>query len=132
MFTKSFLKKIAKKEKVPFQLLENGIRKKEIIIPLNANKNLKDVTAIGKNLKVKINTNIGTSTDKTELKGEIDKLKMAIDSGSDTIMDLSIGDNLKKAREKIIKYSTIPVGTVPIYEIAKDAENRKGSFDKIN
>ena len=87
--------------------------------------------SIGENLKIKINTNIGTSTDENELKNELSKLKVAIDNGSDSIMDLSIGNNLRKIRKEIIKHSTVPVGTVPIYEIAKDVEDRRGGFDKI-
>ncbi|MCM8774365.1 MAG: phosphomethylpyrimidine synthase ThiC, partial [Candidatus Omnitrophica bacterium] len=78
-----------------------------------------------------INTNIGTSPEKKEYKDEIEKLKIAISLGTDTVMDLSTGGNLKKIRKEIIKYSSVPVGTVPIYEIAKNTENKKGSFDKF-
>ena len=35
-------------------------------------------------------------------------------------------------RRKIISQSSVPVGTVPIYEVAKEVERRKGSFDKMN
>jgi len=36
--------------------------------------------------------------------------------GSDTIMDLSTGDNIHETREWIIRNSPVPIGTVPIYQ----------------
>ena len=47
-------------------------------------------------------------------------------------MDLSVGGNLKKMRGQILKYSPIPVGTVPIYEIAVNAKKDKGNFLKFS
>ncbi len=132
MLTKNLLKKVAKKERVPLVYLEKEIKKGRVVIPLNSKKEIREITAIGKGLKIKINTNIGTSTDETGLKDEIQKLKASIDAGTDTIMDLSVGGDLHKARKKIISASSVPVGTVPLYEIAKEAEKRRGNFDKFN
>ena len=131
MFSRAFLKKLARKENVPFSYLEKKLKEGRVIIPLNSKKEIKGIVAIGEGLKVKINTNIGTSTDIADLKEEVDKLKTAINTGTDTVMDLSIGENIDKIRKTIVKNSSVPVGTVPIYEAAQTAEKRRGSIDKI-
>ncbi len=131
MFSKSFLKKLARKESVTSSYLEKVLREGKAVIPLNKKKDIKGIVAIGKGLKVKTNTNIGVSTDIADLKNEIEKLKIAIETGTDTIMDLSIGENIRKIRKEIIKNSTVPIGTVPIYEAAQEIEKRKGSMDKM-
>jgi len=46
-------------------------------------------------------------------------------------MDLSVGGNLKKIRKEVIRNSPIPIGTVPIYEIAVNASRKKGNFLKF-
>lgn len=132
MFKKSFLKEIAKKETVPLPFLEKNLKAGKIVIPLNKKRSIPNSIAIGEGLRIKINANIGTSTERLSLAEEIKKLKTAIRFGADTVMDLSIADNLSKVREKILQESTIPVGTVPIYEAAKLANKRKGNFDKMN
>ena len=131
MFKRSFIKEVAKKEKVSLKFLEDKIKNGRVVIPINIGKEINRYVGIGEDLKVKINTNIGTSTDKTEIKDELQKLKMAISLGTDTIMDLSVGGDLKKIRKQIINKSSVPVGTVPIYEVAKEVERRRGSIDKI-
>lgn len=74
--------------------------------------------AIGESLRTKVNANIGTSVDSADIKVELEKLNAAIEAGADTVMDLSTGGDLAAIRKEIIANSTIPVGTVPIYEAA--------------
>ena len=62
---------------------------------------------------------------------ELKKLKVAVKYGADTVMDLSIGHNISEIRSKILGNSPIPVGTVPIYEIAVNAQKRNGDFLKF-
>ncbi|MCF7892761.1 MAG: phosphomethylpyrimidine synthase ThiC, partial [Candidatus Omnitrophica bacterium] len=131
MFKKSFLKNIAKKEKVSLSFLEKQLKDKKAVIPLNNQKELKNPVVIGDGFKVKINTNIGISSEKPDISGEIKKLKEAIRCGSDTVMDLSIGKNPSLLRKQIIKKSIIPLGTVPIYEAAVNAEKKNGSFEQM-
>ena len=131
MFKKSFLKKIAKKEKVSCQLIEKGLNEGTIVIPLNNKKEIGKPVAIGENLKIKINTNLGISTDKANLEEELEKLHTAIKYGTDAIMDLSVGKEITKVRKEIISHSSVPVGTVPIYEAAIEVERKKGSFEKM-
>ncbi len=131
-FKKAFLKELAKKEKVGLSFLEDQIKKGRVVIPLNKKHKIPTPVAIGEGLKIKINTNLGTSTSCTELKDEIEKLKIAIASGTHTVMDLSVGGDSRSVRKEILKNSTVPVGTVPLYEAAKYAEEKKGSLEKMN
>lgn len=131
MSGKSFYKYIAKKECVSASFLEKQINQGRAVIPLNKKRNIKNPIAIGEGLKIKINANIGISTEETAISNEIEKLKTAVQYGAHTIMDLSVGNALKKVREEIIANCPVPLGTVPIYEIAADVEKRKGDFEKI-
>lgn len=72
--------------------------------------------AIGKDLKIKINANIGTSNYNITPEMELEKLQMAIKYGADTIMDLSTGGDIREMRRTVLRESQIPVGTVPVYE----------------
>lgn len=127
----SLLIDIAKKEEVSLDFLKSKILSGEIVIPLNKIHKIPNPCAIGKNLSVKINANIGTSTDEKDLKDELKKLEIAIKYGSDTVMDLSIGGDLKKILKTILDKSSIPVGTVPIYEATVTAQNKKRNFLKL-
>src|SRR5919205_1905344 len=71
---------------------------------------------IGKVARVKINANIGTSAVTSSLDGEVEKLRLAVRYGADTVMDLSTGKNIDAVREAIIAASPVPIGTVPIYQ----------------
>ena len=48
-----------------------------------------DPSGIGKDLSTKINVNLGTSRDWTDLDMEMEKVKSAVDMGAEAIMDLS-------------------------------------------
>jgi phosphomethylpyrimidine synthase len=65
-----------------------------------------------------VNANIGSSAGCEDVYLELKKLDAAIEACADTVMDLSTGENLKKIRTLILKKSIVPVGTVPIYEMA--------------
>ncbi|MDD2688823.1 MAG: phosphomethylpyrimidine synthase ThiC [Candidatus Omnitrophica bacterium] len=118
------MKRIASDEGVTPSRIMRLIKEGRVVIPLNKNHSIKSPCGIGTGLRTKINANIGTSTDKSEIKDELKKLGVAIKYGADTVMDLSVGANLRKIRKSILKYSSVPVGTVPIYEIAVNAQNK--------
>ena len=86
------------------------------IIPSNINHKELEPMVIGQNFLVKINANIGNSAVISDVYDEVEKLIWSIRWGSDTIMDLSTGDNIHYIREWIIRNSPVPVGTVPIYQ----------------
>jgi phosphomethylpyrimidine synthase len=62
------------------------------------------------------------------LKLELKKLKASIEAGADTVMDLSIGGNVDRIRRALIKASTVPLGTVPIYQVALETRKQKKAF----
>src|SRR5689334_7724868 len=90
-----------------------------MVIPANINhlKHNLDPMAIGRASKTKINANMGASPVSSSTDEEVEKLKFAERWGADTVMDLSTGGNLDECREAIIRNSTVPIGTVPIYSM---------------
>lgn len=124
----ALMKKIARQEKIAPGLLMQRIKEGKIVITANKKHDIKTPCGIGYGLRTKINANIGTSTDKPQLAGELKKLSVAVKYGTDTIMDLSVGGNITKIREKILEYSPVPVGTVPVYEISVNARKNKRDF----
>lgn len=131
MFKDSFLKTLAKKETVPLAFLKKQLSRGRIVIPLNKKRKISNPCAVGEGLKVKINTNLGLSTKAHNIQDEVKKMACAIKYGSDTIMDLSVSDNLVTLRKQLIKKSTVPLGTVPIYEIALEVKRRRGGIEDI-
>ncbi|MFH1868309.1 MAG: phosphomethylpyrimidine synthase ThiC [Candidatus Omnitrophota bacterium] len=124
------VRKIASREKVTPKFILKGISKGTIVIPANRSRKLKTPCAIGKGLRTKINANLGTSPYYGTPAEELKKLDICLRYKADTVMDLSIGDNLKKVRKAILKNSSIPVGTVPLYEVAVSAAKKKRRFDE--
>src|SRR5256885_10690174 len=84
--------------------------------------------AIGKVARVKINANIGNSQVSSDVNGEIEKLRVAVKYGADTVMDLSTGGNIDGIRRAIIDASPVPIGTVPIYQAVQGGPD--GKWDK--
>lgn len=102
----------------------------EAVIPANPNhETLTRFTAIGAGMKVKVNANLGTSYDYIHPEEELAKVAAAIEYGADTLMDLSTGGDLRAMRLDTLAQSSIPVGTVPIYEAEFLAARRKSFFD---
>ena len=76
-----------------------------------------DAMAIGRATKTKVNANMGASPVSSSTAEEVEKLHWAVRWGADTVMDLSTGGNLDECRDAIIRNSTVPIGTVPIYSM---------------
>ncbi len=123
---------ISKQEDIPSGHLIKKIASGEVAIFSNNIRRPKKLCAVGSGLKTKVNVNLGVSTDKSDINLEIKKLRASIDLKADTVMDLSIGKDIAKMRNIILEKSVIPVGTVPIYEIAWITENRFGSFLRMD
>ncbi len=86
---------------------------------------------IGAGLRVKVNANIGTSPDYPDLEAELEKLRAALAVGADTVMDLSTGGDLDAIRRAIRENCPVPLGTVPIYQAAAEAEEKFGDFGRM-
>ncbi len=87
---------------------------------------------VGEGLRIKVNANIGTSGDIHDEDLEISKLEAAIMAGADAVMDLSTGGDLRSVRRRINRESSVPVGSVPIYEAIVDAARRRGGAEKMS
>ena len=112
----------AQREGVEPEFVRKEVARGRVVIPANVNHLSLSLSpiVIGKFFKTKINANIGTSENSPSVEGEIEKLNYVKKYGADTVMDLSTGGNLDEIRVALIKESTMPFGTVPIYQVLKE------------
>ncbi len=103
-------------EEITSEFVRSEIAAGRAIIPANINHPELEPMIIGRNFLVKINGNLGNSAVSSSIAEEVEKMVWGIRWGSDTIMDLSTGDNIHETREWIIRNSPVPIGTVPIYQ----------------
>lgn len=122
---------VADIEGVSRNFLKKNIACGRIVVPKNNKRTIKKMCGIGYGLRTKINANIGTSSDEADISDELEKLRVSVEYGADTVMDLSIGQGISEIRRAVLKESTVPVGTVPIYQAAQEVTKRKGSFLKM-
>ena len=122
------MKAVAEKEQVDVRRLGDLIAKGRIVIPANKNHRVIKLCGIGEDMLIKVNANIGTSSDRAFLDEELEKLKAAEEAGADTIMDLSTGGDINRCRKEILRSSSIPVGTVPIYQAVVETITQKGGL----
>jgi phosphomethylpyrimidine synthase len=101
---------------VTAEFIRDEIARGRAVLPANINHGELEPMAIGRNLLVKINANIGNSAVTSTVAEEVEKMVFAIRWGADTVMDLSTGRNIHNIREWIVRNSPTPIGTVPIYQ----------------
>ncbi|UOQ91869.1 phosphomethylpyrimidine synthase ThiC [Halobacillus shinanisalinarum] len=107
---------IAIRESMDPEFVRDEVAKGRAIIPSNINHPEIEPMIIGRNFHVKINANIGNSAVSSSIEQEVEKMTWATRWGADNIMDLSTGKDIHTTREWIIRNSSVPVGTVPIYQ----------------
>lgn len=110
------MKIVAKKESIEIDKLMGLVAEGKIAIPANVNHTSLDPEGIGQGLKTKINVNLGVSGDCADYKNEFEKVKLSIELGAESIMDLSNFGKTNTFREKLIEYSPAMIGTVPMYD----------------
>src|SRR5574344_2055805 len=115
---------VAKKENLEPEFIRSEIARGRLIIPANVNHINQEPMAIGLASSCKINANIGSSALSSNIEEEIEKVNVCLKYGADTIMDLSTGGDLDKIRTAVINHSTVPIGTVPIYQILHDVKDK--------
>lgn len=98
------------------EFVRDEVARGRAIIPANINHPELEPMAIGRNLRVKINANIGNSAVTSSIEEEVEKLVWAIRWGADNVMDLSTGRHIHTTRDWIVRNSPVPIGTVPIYQ----------------
>ncbi|UCB44156.1 MAG: phosphomethylpyrimidine synthase ThiC [Dehalococcoidales bacterium] len=122
------MRAVAEREGVEAEFIRQGIVNGTIVISHNTTR--KDVVpyGIGQGLRTKVNANIGTSSDFGDVDTELAKLQAAVESGADTVMDLSTGGDISSIRREIIARSTVPVGTVPVYQAGIETIREHGAI----
>jgi phosphomethylpyrimidine synthase len=125
------VKRVASAEGLTPEQLSMDIAAGVSTIPINRNHGITPV-GIGRNMRTKINANIGTSKDRVSIDDEMEKLDVLVKYGADAVMDLSTGGPIRELRHMMLKKSPVAVGTVPIYETAVRAAEEKGSISRMS
>ena len=111
-------------ETITPEFVRSEVARGRAIIPANINHPELEPMIIGRNFRVKINTNIGNSAVTSSIAEEVDKMVWSARWGGDTLMDLSTGKNIHETREWILRNAPMPIGTVPIYQALEKVDGR--------
>jgi phosphomethylpyrimidine synthase len=103
-------------EEITPEFVREEVARGRAIIPANINHPELEPMIIGRNFRVKVNTNIGNSAVTSSIEEEVEKMVWSARWGGDTLMDLSTGKNIHETREWILRNAPMPIGTVPIYQ----------------
>ena len=125
------MQKVAAAEEIPAEELRARVAAGTVVIPANRNHANLQPIGIGAGLRVKVNANIGTSQVEPTPAGAKERLKVALDAGADTVMDLSTAGDLDGLRQELLRACSLPFGTVPIYQAAVEAAARHGSLNAM-
>jgi len=101
------MKTVSQKENMDEQKLMQLVASGRVAIPANIRQ---------EGLRTKINVNLGISGDCPDYEKEMEKVKLAIDFGAESIMDLSNYGKTHDFRTALIEYSPAMIGTVPMYD----------------
>jgi phosphomethylpyrimidine synthase len=115
---------VAAREGCTAEFVRSEVARGRAIIPANVRHPELEPMIVGKNFLVKINANIGNSAVSSSIEEEVQKLRWATRWGADTVMDLSTGREIHATRERILRNSPVPIGTVPIYEALEKVGGR--------
>ncbi|MBQ7739584.1 MAG: phosphomethylpyrimidine synthase ThiC [Desulfovibrionaceae bacterium] len=113
------LSTLAKTEGLEQELILAAIDAGTMVCLANPNHQNLTPLLVGQPAKIKVNANIGTSPLSSCLETELEKLKVALEAGADTVMDLSTAGDLDQIRQKMLAVCPKPVGTVPIYSVGQ-------------
>ena len=116
---------VAESEHLDAELVRDEVARGRMVIPANkvhVQKGLQPI-GIGVAARTKINANIGKSAVTSDSQCEVEKLLLAVKYGADTVMDLSTGDYIDAVRARIIEAATVPVGTVPLYQMTQELDD---------
>ncbi len=116
---------VARSERLEPETVRDEVARGRMVIPANrvhARKNLEPI-GIGIAARTKINANIGKSALSSDTECELEKLRLAVKYGADTVMDLSTGDEIDEVRRRIIDAAEVPIGTVPLYQVTEQLDD---------
>ncbi len=116
-------------ETITPEFVRDEVARGRAIIPANINHPELEPMIIGRNFRVKINTNIGNSAVTSSIEEEVEKMVWSARWGGDTLMDLSTGKNIHETREWILRNAPMPIGTVPIYQALEKVNGKAEGAD---
>ena len=122
---------VAVDEGVTAEYVREKVAQGRIVIPWNRIRNPR-VAGIGEGMRTKVNASIGTSSDIIDYAGEVRKGLAAMESGADTLMELSVGGDLDRVRREVIAAVDLPVGNVPLYQAFCEAARKYGDPNKLD
>ena len=122
------MQEVARQEGLEPDEIQKKVAQGTVVIPANLGKKKARPVGVGQGLTIKVNANIGTSSDQVDLDQELRKLKICVEAKADTVMDLSTGGDLKEILRTLIAHSPLPVGTVPIYQAVVETVREKGGI----
>jgi len=111
-------------DEISAEFVRSEVASGRAIIPANINHPELEPMIIGRNFRVKVNTNIGNSAVSSSIAEEVEKMAWSARWGGDTLMDLSTGKNIHETREWILRNSPMPIGTVPIYQALEKVDGK--------
>ena len=123
---------VAKAEGIEVEQIRQSVAEGMVVIPANVRHINLIPCGIGEGLSTKVNANIGTSSDFGDVDTELEKIRVALEAGADTVMDLSTGGDIPAIRRAILAASTRPIGTVPIYQAGIGAIEKQGAIVKMS
>ena len=122
---------VAQAEGLEAEFIRQGVAKGTMVVPVNVRHIDLIPCGVGEGLSTKVNANIGTSSDFGNVDTEMEKLRVALAAGADTVMDLSTGGDIPAIRRAIIAASSCAIGTVPIYQAGIEAIERHSAIVKM-
>jgi len=117
---------VSERERLPIGRIVEEIAAGTLIVPANVHHAGLAPIGIGRSAGCKVNANIGSSPLCAEVGGEIEKLRVALQYGADTVMDLSSGGDIPAIRKALLETCPVPLGTVPVYEAVARAADIDG------
>ncbi len=122
------VEQVAHSEGVSLETVVNGLLDGTIVIPANPLHAGLKPAGVGKGLRTKVNANLGTSSDFSDIDLELRKMRTAVECGADAVMDLSTGGDIAAIRQRLIAECPVMFGTVPIYQAGISAIDQRGAI----
>ncbi len=115
------IERVATAENRSLDYVRERVADGRIVILRNRLRSHIEPLGVGEGLRTKVNANVGTSPDDANLADEQTKWRTAVDAGADAVMDLSCGGDIDGVRRAMLDDIGVPVGTVPLYQVAVNA-----------
>jgi phosphomethylpyrimidine synthase len=115
------MRQVAADERLDPVQVRDAVAAGAVVIPKNVHHEFR-ARGIGSGLRTKVNANIGYSSHHKDLSEEVEKLRVSVDAGADSVMDLSTGEGLDEMRLALLEKCPVMFGTVPIYQVISEKE----------